>query len=230
MPPWSAYNLAEAHQAPREAKLDQLLAPIYAALEGLGQGSPIAIGALFLVLALVEFGVPFPFVLQGVRFFIGYELAQGRLAVLLLVLVFIAGRLAGSAGVYLLARLVGPPFVGFFRKRFRTVRDNMDKLQVRLNPQSMRSVLYVILGRFTPGLMVPTSLASGTIGLRWGYLALGVLVASLVFDVTFIALGVVWGREAGAGYSVYPWLVLVSGAVLACLWTFGRVLKKRGER
>ena len=71
------------------------------ALSTLNQGSIYALAALFAVLALGEMGVPFPFVLQGVLFFIGYQIIQGAtLKLVPLVLVLITGRLFGAAIVH----------------------------------------------------------------------------------------------------------------------------------
>jgi|GEM_PF-5236577 len=49
------------------------------ALNTLSQGNVAALGALFAVLALGEFGVPFPYVLQGVLFFMRIHSVDYRL-------------------------------------------------------------------------------------------------------------------------------------------------------
>ncbi len=43
------------------------------ATEAVSQGTPIVMIALLLVAALTEVGIPFPFVLDSVLFFIGYQ-------------------------------------------------------------------------------------------------------------------------------------------------------------
>lgn len=212
--------------------IDQYIGLIYQALGTLREGNLLALASLFLVLALTEFGVPFPLVLQGVRFYIGYELGQGSMQVVPLMLIFVLGRQLGSAAVYWLARLLGDKFVGVFEKRFHKMRNNLGNLQEKLNSRSPRAITAVLVGRFTPGLLVPTSLASGIIGLRYQYFAFGILLSSFVFDASFIGLAMIWGREVPySEFSANLWSIAASLAVAVCLmWTIGHLLSRRSRR
>jgi len=211
--------------------IDHYIGLIYQALGTLSEGNVLALVSLFLVLVLTEFGVPFPLVLQGVRFYIGYELGQGSMQVIPLILIFVLGRQVGSAAVYWLARLLGDKFVGVFEKRFHKMRSSLDNLQEKLNSRSSRAITAVFLGRFTPGLLVPTSLASGVVGLRYQYFAFGVLLSSFVFDASFIALAAIWGREVPySELSANLWPIAASLAVAVCLiWTIGHLLSRRSR-
>jgi membrane protein DedA with SNARE-associated domain len=211
--------------------IDQYIGLIYQALGTLSEGNVMALMSLFLVLALTEFGVPFPLVLQGVRFYIGYELGQGSMAVIPLILLFILGRQAGSAAVYWLARLLGSKFVRVFEKHYPSMGRNLSNLQERLNSRSPRAITTVLVGRFIPGLLVPTSLASGVIGLRYQYFALGTLLSSFVFDASFIALGGIWGKKVPySELSANIWPIAASLAVMVCLiWAISRLLSRRSR-
>ncbi len=200
------------------------------ALSTLNQGNVGALAALFLVLALGEMGVPFPLVLQGVLFFIGYQITQGAaLKLIPLVLVLITGRQFGSAIVYSLARFLGNPFVNRLGKRFPRWQSRLDILKERL---SARAPVAVAIGRLTPGLLVPTSLTSGAIGLRYEYFALGIVLSTIVWDGAFIASGIVMARGAQyLGLAASPWLILGGLAAVVCLtWGVGRFLSQREGR
>ena len=200
------------------------------ALSTLNQGSIYALAALFAVLALGEMGVPFPFVLQGVLFFIGYQIIQGAtLKLVPLVLVLITGRLFGAAIVYFLSRFLGNSFINRLRKRFPRWQSRLDILKEKL---STRGPLAVAIGRLTPGLLVPTSLTSGTIGLRYGYFAVGIILSAIVWDGTFIASGIVLARGTQhLGLAASPWLILGGSAAVICLaWGVGRFLSWRQGR
>ena len=190
------------------------------------QGNIIALAALFLVLALGEFGIPFPFVLQGVLFFIGYQISQGSVQFIPLVVILLLGRQFGSAFVYWMARFSGNSFVGWFEKRFRLVRNELDKLKSRLHS---RAPLAIAVGRLTPGLLVPTSLASGAIALRYEYFALGVVLSTVIWDGTFIVSGFLIGN--GVQYlspTVARWLIPLGFVIVICLtWAGSRFLSRR---
>jgi len=199
------------------------------ALSTVNQGNIIALAALFLVLSLGEFGVPFPFVLQGVLFFIGYQISQGAIQVIPLVLILVLGRQFGSAIVYWLARLLGDAFTNWLEKHFRSIRNELDRLEGRLR---LRAPLAVAIGRLTPGLLVPTSLASGAIGLRYEYFALGIALSAVIWDGTFIASGVIGGCGVQhLGLTISPWLISVGFITTICLtWAVGRCLSRRKAR
>jgi membrane protein DedA with SNARE-associated domain len=190
----------------------------------LTQGNAAALAALFLVLALGEWGVPFPFVLQGVLFFIGYQASHGAVIhVLPLAVILVSGRQFGASALYWLARLLGNPFVSWFERRFRHLKGEAEKLKVRL---SSRAPVVVAASRLTPGLLVPTSVASGIVSLRYEYFALGVTLSAVVWDGTFIALGIVLGHGAQRfSWTNYPWFIAIGFALVVCLaWFAGRLL------
>jgi membrane protein DedA with SNARE-associated domain len=194
----------------------------------ISQGNIVALAALFAVLALGELGVPFPFVLTGVLFFVGYQITQGSVAViplLLVLLVLIVGRQCGAALVYWLAHFLGNPFVNWFGKRFRKVQRELDRLKEK---PRLPTPFAVAMARLTPGLLVPTSLAAGAIGLRYAYFVLGVTLSAVAWDGTLVASGIL--MRHGTNYlssSVASWLLPVGLAgIMGFTWLVGRVLSR----
>ena len=208
--------------------VDKYLELIYQGLDKLSDGNVVVLVVLFCILTMTEFGVPFPLVLQGVRFYIGYEIGQGSTGVLLLIPIFIIGRQLGAAIMYWFSRLSSTAVISWYPKRFRRMQQETEKMKEKLHAKTTLAVGAVILSRFTPGLLVPTSLASGGIGLRYGYFALGVLISSIIFDATFITLGAIFGKEVKhEGLSIISWLILACFISLTCLLWAVHWLRKR---
>jgi membrane protein DedA with SNARE-associated domain len=169
-------------------------------------------------------GVPFPFVLQGVLFFIGYQITQqAALKLIPVVVVLVMGRQFGSAIVYFLARFLGKPFVNRIGKRFPSWQSQLDKLKRKLSRQAP---VAVAIGRLTPGLLVPTSLTSGAIGLRYEYFALGIALSTVVWDGTFIASGSILGSSVQRlGLTIPSSSILVGfTTVISLTWVVRRFL------
>lgn len=182
-------------------------------LDALGQGNVAALGALFTVLALGEFGVPFPYVLQGVLFFIGCQISQGAAQVIPILLMLALGRQFGSVIVYWLARLAGVPVLGWYGRHFRLLQGRLDRLKEKLSRQTP---LAVAAGRLTPGLLMPTSILCGAMRLRYLHFALGVLLSAVVWDWTFISFGIISARGAEhLALTSHPWLIPAAGFAVA---------------
>ena len=211
--------------------INQYLEFIYQQLNTIGDFNLITIVILFCVITVTEFGVPVPLVLQSVRFYLGYKIGQGSLSVLFFILLFIAGRQLGSGIIYWVARLSSATIVRWFPKRFYHMLKEVDKLRAKLRSKTFLAVGSVIIGRFTPGLLLPTSIASGGIGLPYGYFVLGVFISSFIFDTTFITLAALFGREVKYhGFTGSSWLILACFIGLACsLWII-RWLRKRRDQ
>jgi membrane protein DedA with SNARE-associated domain len=199
-------------------------------LSTLNQGNVYALATLFLVLVLGEMGVPFPFVLQGVLFLIGYQITHGAaLRPIPLVLVLIMGRQFGSAIVYFVGRFLGSRFVDRLGKRFPRWQSELDKVKGAL---SKRAAVAVAIGRLTPGLLMPTSLTSGATGLGYGYFALGTVLSTVVWDGALVGSGAVFGTGVQhLGLTIPYWSIFLGFTAAICLiWTVRRFLRRRRGR
>jgi membrane protein DedA with SNARE-associated domain len=205
---------------------DEYFWAISTAVNTLNQGDILAMAALFLVLALGELGVPFPFVLQSALFLIGYQMSQGAVQVLPLVIVLVLGRQVGSAFVYWMGRSSANPVISWIEKRFRPMRTDLEKLKMRLQS---KAPLVIAASRLTPGLLVPTSLASGAMSLRYDYFVVGIILSEIVWDGSFIISGALLGFGIELlDLSVSRWFILPGLMLVSMLgWFFCRYMSRR---
>lgn len=206
------------------ASVTQFLEMLSQALNSVGQGNNRALILLFALLVLGEFGVPFPFVLAGMLFFIGYQISQGPFNAIPLATVLILGEQFGAAIVYWLARLLGGRFIAWFERHFRRTKDGLERVKERLHG---KAPLAVAVARCIPGLLVPTSLASGIIGVHYRHFALGVLLSTFIWCGTLVASGILVGHGVHH-FSIVPhWLAVFAVAVVVCLmWATGLMVSR----
>jgi membrane protein DedA with SNARE-associated domain len=156
------------------------------ATQAVGSSSPAGLLAMFLVAALTEIGMPFPFVIDGVLFLTSYQSGLVSTQVLWVILALTVGREVGASVIYLLSRLFGNAFTNWLARRF-------PKLSLRLNwlseKFSHRAVLAVAIARLTPGLLTPSTVAAGCVKIRYYQLVLGIIVASVIADGTLVIIG-----------------------------------------
>lgn len=224
------------------------------AMEVASQGNIGALAALFLMVSLTEVGVPFPLVLDTTLFLLGYQLGQLWWQAIAAVLVLLLGRESGSTIVYWLSHALGNPVINWSGKRFPSLRRNLERLTKKLGIRASLAVVLsrltaqaplaasissfggrvsftVAIARLTPGLLTATSIASGTIGLRYGYFALGIALASIFVDAAIIALGAIMGYGLlHLGFAPSPWLIIVGLVVnIALIWSVQRLLWRRNS-
>jgi membrane protein DedA with SNARE-associated domain len=213
------------------------------ALEAVTDATFSVLVALFVVAALTEVGMPFPFVIDTVLFYIGYNTGTIPLRVLAILLALFLGRVLGSGIIYALARLVGRPFVRWLTRRFPRIGGRLDGLKARLvggtrgsgrikafGPEIMAGTTVCIL-RLTPGLLTGVTVASGLIHLRFDVFVFGVLLASLAADGALLvsgllaALGIQW-----IGIAPSWWVFLIALVVLMGLfWALQHYFTKRRD-
>lgn len=214
-------------------------------------GNPEVLAALFFIVVLTEVGVPFPLVIDGVLFTLGYRFAQLWPYSIAVVSLLLLGRESGAAAVYWVFRTVGGPLVKriwqhlpFLRRRVDRasgkIRENtaLGAMLARLSTQSVtalagflpdfgiRASYEVALSRVTPGLLTLTSAASGTFGVRYRYFGLGVGIASVLVDGTEITLGIIMGYGLSRfGITRGTWLIGVGAVVnFLIIWLGSRML------
>lgn len=189
-----------------------------------------ALVALFLIAVLTEVGIPFPFILDTTVLFVGYQAGFFSSKMLVLMVVLYLGGLVGSGLIYLLARFLGNPFVSFLEKRFTRLRTHVKNLSSALS--SSRVPLAIAVGRLTPGLLIPVSIASGYVRLPFHLFALGLGLASLIIDVTLISAGLFTRRIVDSQlFGLSPTLVAFGVAILISIaWASQRLISRLRKR
>jgi membrane protein DedA with SNARE-associated domain len=195
------------------------------------------LAALLAVAALTEVGIPFPFVIDTVLFYIGYNTGTIPLRVGTILLSLFLGRVLGSGVIYALARLVGKPFTSWLTRRFSRLAAGLDGLKKRLSSGGRRQALVprllaavsVCILRLTPGLLTGVTVAAGLIRMRFDVFTLGVLLASLAADGVLLASGLLMGYGIQwLGITPSWWVFLIAlVVVMGAFWAIQQYITKR---
>lgn len=223
------------------------------AMEAINQVNIGTLSALFSIASLMEVGVPFPFALDSVLFYLGYQISTLWGQAALIVFVLLLGRVVGSSVVYWLSRAIGRPPINWLRRRFPAFnsriagflqklgnRDTVPVAVARLGFQIPPAIgtllsgvsLTVAIARITPGLLTVTSIVSGTIGFSYPSFVLGVGMASLFTDGVIIASGITMGYVIGSlGFTFSPWFIVAGLALFAGIgWLLHRSWRSNKPR
>jgi membrane protein DedA with SNARE-associated domain len=193
------------------------------AIAAIGQGNIAAMFALFLVVALTELGIPFPFILDATLVYASYQTGIISSEVALVFLVVFLGRQFGAGILYWLTRLLGNAFTHWLGKRFPTIPKRLTALETKIGNQAIWAITIARLS----SLLTVASITSGVIRLRYYNLVIGVALSSLIFDGTLIIVG--------SGVGVFlphlpPSVVVVSIIILLALGWGGHFLWTRYRR
>jgi membrane protein DedA with SNARE-associated domain len=187
--------------------------------------NPGGLAAIFFITMSCDIGIPFPFVLDTIVFFTTYKMGAFSLPVLLIILMLLGGRLLGTGIVYWVSRLLGPRFVDWVGKRSKFLRRNLERFQNRLD----RWPILVITGaRLTLGLMQVSSVAAGTMRVRYYKVVLAIVLSSIVYDGTLIILGTLARlglKDVGPEYSI--WIVLGFVAIMTAVFVAVHLIRRR---
>jgi membrane protein DedA with SNARE-associated domain len=189
--------------------------------------NPGGLAAIFFITVSCDIGIPFPFVLDTILFFTTYEIGAFSWPVLLIILMIWGGRLLGTGILYWVSRLLGPRFVDWVGKRSKFLRRNLERFQNRLD----RWPILVITGaRLTLGLMQVSSVAAGTLRIRYYQVVLAIIFSSIVYDGTLIILGTLARlglKNVGPEYSF--WIVLGLVAIMAAIFVVIYLVRRRSK-
>lgn len=189
--------------------------------------NPGGLVAIFFITVSCDIGIPFPFVLDTILFFTTYKTGAFSLPVLLIILMLFSGSLVGTGIVYWLSRLLGPRFVDWVGKRSKFLRRNLELFQNRLGRWT---IPVIVAARLTPGLMQVSSVAAGTMRVRYYKVILAVLLSSTIYDGTLIILGTLARlglEDVGPEHSV--WIVLGFVAIMTAIFASIHLLRRRGK-
>jgi membrane-associated protein len=160
--------------------------------------------AMFVLLILAEFSISPPYIMEGIWILVGYHAALGNLPVyqvIILMLIAVGSRMLGAIIFYNLAGLGRGPIMRIYDRLFGTLisarlsesnegsRNLLVKFIRRIN---LLSPFSVALGRLLWVRVPLTILLSMRRQLRT--LLLAVILSSVVWDTTYILIGVIGGN------------------------------------
>lgn len=195
-------------------------------LNAINEGTWGALLGLFLVSGLTEIGIPFPFILDTILIITGIQKGILSVKVGLIMLSLLGGRVAGASIIYWLTRLIGKVFINWIGRRFPFLQRRLDWLTAKLH---RRAPIAVAIARLTPGLLTPSTVASGVICLRYSYLLLGIAISSVIADGALLILGFTTGRGLEQfGLKLHWWLIVIIVIVVIGIgWFVGRLLSRK---
>jgi membrane protein DedA with SNARE-associated domain len=184
--------------------------------------------ALFILAVITDIGIPVPFVLDTLLILAAYQSGPFSIQVLTIVGVLFLGRQVGSGILYFLALLMGGKFIRWLKRCVPWVGNKMDSLGDRLHNVAP---LAVVTGRLTPGLLQITSVAAGTMKLRYDRFFIGVALASLVYDAILILLGFIARNGVKSDDPNFTMWSLIMVVVVVCLlWPLTGYLIQRNNK
>jgi membrane protein DedA with SNARE-associated domain len=187
--------------------------------------NPAGLVAILSITVSCDIGIPFPFVLDTILFFTTYKIGAFSWPVLLIILMLLAGRLLGTSILYWVSLLLGPRFVDWIGKRSKFLRRNLEQFQNRLGRWT---IPVIVVARLTPGLMQVSSVAAGTVRIRYYKLVLTIVFSSIIYDGTLIILGTLARlgfKDVGPEYSF--WIVLGLVAIMAVVFVAIHLIRRR---
>jgi membrane protein DedA with SNARE-associated domain len=182
--------------------------------------NPSGLIILFSLAVITDIGIPAPFLLDTVLMLTAYKVWMNPdpnwMPVILIVLMLFVGRQVGSGVLYWMSRYFGYAFLKRIKKYFPSVGNGLDTFEQRLHHWAP---LVVVTGRLTPGLLQVTSVASGAIRLRYDFFAIGIAVASLIYDGVLVFLGFIAAHNPRANDIDFTFWILIAMIVIVCiLW------------
>jgi membrane protein DedA with SNARE-associated domain len=189
--------------------------------------NPGGLAAIFFLTVSADIGIPFPFLLDTILFFTTYKMGALSLPVLLLIIMLLGGSLLGTSIIYWLSRLLGPRFVDWVGKRSKFLRRNIEQFQNRLGRWT---IPVIVAARLTPGLMQVSSVAAGTVRVRYYQMVLAIILSLTVYDGTLIILGTLARlgfKDVGPEYAA--WIVLGFVGIMAAIFVVIHLIRRRAK-
>lgn len=190
--------------------------------------NPTGLVAIFLLAVSANIGVPFPFALDTIVFFTTYKMGALSWPVLLVLLMLLGGSLLGTSVIYWLSRLLGTRFADWVGRRSKFLRRNLDRFQNRLGRWT---IPVIVAARLTPGLMQVSSVAAGTVRIRYYKMVLAIVFSFIVYDGTLLILGTfarLGLKDVGPEYSF--WIVLSFVVIMAVVFLAIHLIRRSSDR
>jgi membrane protein DedA with SNARE-associated domain len=221
-------------------------------LDAISSGNLLAMLGFIPIAAIMEIGMPIPFVLDSTLLFVGLHTGFISFPMLLIVIILFIGRFMGASILYWLGRLLGSVFIKWFKKRSPKISDGIAHMSDRLNRPTpplvagvrltsrLLPLLYatfrvpavIVVARFTPGLLTVSSVAAGGIGVNYGAFVLGIVLSSIIGDI--LVLGVGFITEHGLtilGITPPIWQLVIGIVILNYLvWSIFFLVRRRRRK
>lgn len=146
--------------------------------------------ALFLVLFVEEAGIPLPMPGDLVIMFAGYRAAVGSMDLFEAGLAVTLGVQMGSTILYLLSRRIGHSLLRHFGRYMHLNAERLELIEASIQ---RRGPAMVFVGRLTPGLRIPTSIAAGCFGIPFHQFLFYTTLAAATWSLFWLALGYIFG-------------------------------------
>lgn len=189
--------------------------------------NPGGLAAIFLLTVSADIGIPFPFALDTIVFFTTYKMGALSLPVLLVLMMLLGGSLLGTSVIYWVSRLLGPRFADWVGKRSKFLRRNFEQFQNRLGRWS---IPVIVAARLTPGLMQVSSVAAGTMHVRYYQVVVAIVLSFIIYDGTLIILGTIARlglKDVGPEYAA--WIVIGFVAIMAAIFAAVHLIRRRSK-
>jgi membrane protein DedA with SNARE-associated domain len=190
--------------------------------------NPGGLAVIFLLTVSADMGIPFPFALDTILFFTTYKMGAFSLPVLLIIMMLLGGSLLGTSIIYWVSRLLGTRFIDWLGKRSKFLRRNLEQFQNRLGRWT---IPVIVAARLTPGLMQISSVAAGTVRIRYYQVVLAIVLSFIVYDGTLIILGSLARlglKDVGPEYAA--WIVIGFVAIMAAVFVTVHLVRRRLKR
>jgi membrane protein DedA with SNARE-associated domain len=182
----------------------------------IGQPPAIVAAILFLAFfaqAIKEIGIPSLGLTQSLLVYAGYQFSAGGFLIGGgIVLSTILGSLSGACLVFCLAKYKGNRLLAILNRYMIISPDAVEKARKKI---SAHSFLTVTIGRSIPGLIVPTSLITGSLSMPMGKFLTGIIIQLILWIILLTTLGgTISHYLSRLGFNPANFLVLL-GALIA---------------
>ncbi len=188
---------------------------------------------LFVICAIGEFGVTIPYLLETIWLLSGYNVIAGALTpfqLFLLWVIAMGGRQVGAIILYFISRLGINWLLRLYEKYFKA---NLAEKLSGTNGAPLRLLRQInYLSPFSIAfarllwLRIPLTITLG-IKRQLKTLTLGILLSALVYDIIYIALGVVGGKTVLKPVQMVLYSLIGLTALYIITFIVRRVLKSR---
>jgi membrane protein DedA with SNARE-associated domain len=173
----------------------------------------------FVLILVEEAGVPVPVPGDFLMLAMGAHAREGRIPLWGALLVMEAATLLGASVLYVVAGRAGRGLVYRYGRYMHLTPERLDKAQQFLE---RRGTLAIVLGRVTPGLRMPTVIASGVFGVPYWRFLPSLAIGGFAYILLYTLLGYFFGPAVlGVVEGIHLPLGLLGSLVplvVLCVW------------